>query len=515
MNAHPHPHRAAATATTTTAAATTAVAAAAQQLRDSGELPEYVTQDAVVVVPGIMGSTLYDTTTGKDVWGIGGISWLLKAWTTPSGLKSLAMTEDELAGKTGRIKATGLLKHSAWTPYLAGSEPYTDLVETVRSSVADPAAVWEFAYDWRLPVAANGRLLADAARRHLTEWRRHPAHARARRHRADQREGRLVFVAHSMGGLVTRAALDPAHDSDLHTDTRGVITLGTPFQGSVKAAVILGTGRGAPVPLPHRKLRSICATMPGLHDLLPQYRSLRAGGDVRHLTPSDIAAIGGSAELARDAARFHHGQRNISLPDHRSVVGVNQPTWQNLTVTDGRVEAHYDGARSNSDGTLIRDRHDRLRYFRVHGDGTVYKESAVLTTAVTHLPLQHGDVAKARTALDAVTEILREDIHGGPPQGEAGCGLTAPDFVEAGQTWKIQLSDVDSLSGLTCRITDLDNPGPAPQLALTWEDGIATAKAAVPAPGLYRIEVHTADGFGITQLVMAAEPGQPLAEAEA
>ncbi|MFE2849810.1 esterase/lipase family protein [Streptomyces lavendulae] len=479
------------------------------------ELPDHVIQDAVVVVPGIMGSTLYDTTTGKDVWGIGGISWLLKAWTTPSGLKSLAMTEDELAGKTGRIEATGLLKRSAWTPYLAGSEPYTDLVDTVLTSVADPAAVLEFAYDWRLPVAANGRLLADAARRHLTDWRRHPAHDQARRHRADQREGRLVFVAHSMGGLVTRAALDPGYDGDLHADTRGVITLGTPFQGSVKAAVILATGRGTPVPLPHRKLREVCATMPGLHDLLPQYRSLRAAGDVRHLTPGDITAIGGDAELARNAAVFHHGQKNIGLPGHRSVVGVNQPTWQNLTITDGTVEAHYEGARQNSDGTFIRDRNNHVRYFRVNGDGTVYKESAVLTDIVTHLPLQHGDVAKAPTALDAITEILRDDINPGPPQGEAGCGLSAPDLVEVGRTWKVRLSDVDSLSGLTCRLTDLADPAlPAAPLPTTWEDGLATATASTPAPGLYRIEVRTPDGFDITQLVLSTEPDQPSAESE-
>ncbi|MFF4331421.1 lipase/acyltransferase domain-containing protein [Streptomyces sp. NPDC001591] len=488
-----------------------------QQHRPSrtGELPDHVTQDAVVVVPGIMGSALYDTTTRKEVWGIGGISWLLRAWTTPSGLKPLAVTEDELAGKTGRIKATGLLKHSAWTPYLAGSEPYTDLVDTIGTSVADPAAILEFAYDWRLPVAVNGRLLADAARLHLTAWRRHPAHTEARRHRTDQREGRLVFVAHSMGGLVTRAALDPGYDGDLQTDTRGVITLGTPFQGSVKAAVILATGRGTPVPLPHRKLRAICATMPGLHDLLPQYRSLRAGDDVRHLTPSDVESIGGNAELTRAAARFHHGQKAITLPGHRSVVGVNQPTWQNLTITGGTVTAHLDGVRQNSDGTFIRDRHDRVRYFQVHGDGTVYKESAILTDIVTHLPLQHGDVARARTALDAVTEILRDDLNPGPPQGQAGCGLTAPDLVEAGHPWKLRLTGIDSLPGLTARLTDLSHPDhPTPPLPLTWEDGVATATATTPAPGLYRIEVHTPDGFDITQLVMSTEPGQTMAESE-
>ncbi|MGW7064085.1 lipase/acyltransferase domain-containing protein [Streptomyces sp. NPDC054904] len=479
-----------------------------------GELPDHVTQDAVVIVPGIMGSELFDTHTNKHLWGLEGISWLRKAWTSPKGLEGLRMTDEELDGKHTRIKATGLLKHSAWTPYLAGSEPYTDLVETVGTSVADLAAVLEFAYDWRLPVAVNARLLAAAAREHLTSWRLHPAHDTARRHRVDEREARLVFVAHSMGGLVTRAALDDRYDSDLRGDTRGVITLGTPFHGAVKAAVILNTGRGTPVPLPHRRLRAICADMPGLHDLLPQYKSLRSNGDIRHLTPGDITSIGGNAELARNAARFHHSQKPIGLPDHRSVVGINQPTWQNLTIRDGQVEAHLDGARAHADGTFIRDNNKNIKFFHVHGDGTVYKESAAIAPAVTTLPLQHGEVAKARTALEAITEIIREDAHMGPPLGEAGCGLTAPDLVEAGRPWKITLSGIDSLAGTTCLLTNLEDAKDHQKLTLSWDDGQARAVATVAAPSLYRISIRTPDDFTVTQLVMADEPGLPLRESQ-
>ncbi|MFD3775149.1 hypothetical protein [Streptomyces sp. NPDC058612] len=480
----------------------------------AGGLPDHVTQDGVVIVPGIMGSELFDTHTNTHLWGLEGISWLRKAWTRPKGLEGLRMTVEELDGKYTRIKATGLLKHSAWTPYLAGSEPYTDLVETVRTSVAHPAAVLEFAYDWRLPIAVNARLLAAAAREHLTAWRLHAAHDTARRHRVDEREARLVFVAHSMGGLVTRAALDDRYDSDLQGDTRGVITLGTPFHGAVKAAVILNTGRGTPVPLPHRRLRAICADMPGLHDLLPQYKSLRSNGDIRHLTPSDITSIGGNPELARNAARFHHSQKPISLPDHRSVVGINQPTWQNLTIRNGQVEAHLDGARAHADGTFIRDHNKNIKFFHVHGDGTVYKESAAIAPAVTTLPLQHGDIAKAQTALEAITEIIREDAHMGPPLGDSGCGLTAPDLVEAGQPWKITLSGIDSLAGFSGRLTNLEDAKDQQELTLRWDNGQARADATVTALSLYRISIRTADGFTITQLVMADEPGLPLRESQ-
>jgi hypothetical protein len=139
----------------------------------------------------------------------------MKTWTRPDCLTALHMTEAELAGSTGRIQPVQLLRHSGWTPYLKGCEPYTDLVSAAHACAAHPDAVLECPYDWRLPVASNGRLLAEAARRHLTAWRNNPAHAEARTARVDAHPGRLLFVAHSMGGLVTQAALDPHHDSEL------------------------------------------------------------------------------------------------------------------------------------------------------------------------------------------------------------------------------------------------------------------------------------------------------------
>ncbi|KOU54212.1 hypothetical protein ADK54_02305 [Streptomyces sp. WM6378] len=453
-----------------------------------------------------MGSELRDTSTGRVLWGLSGTGWLLKAWTSRHGLQELHLTEDELAGKVGRIQATRLLRHSAWTPYLRGQEPYTDLLDAVRDCVAHPDAVLEFPYDWRLPVAWNARILAERARRHLTAWQNHPAHHRARAHRTDQRAARLVFVAHSMGGLVTRAALDGTHDSDLATDTRSVITLGTPFHSAVKAAVILNTGRGTPVPLPHRKLRALCATMPGLHDLLPQYRCLRTGDDVRPLTVSDITALGGNPYLAQDACDFSAAQRHVKLPDHRAVVGTTQATWQSLTLRDGAVEPHGDGARSNSDGTLIRDRNNRVMYFSVHGDGTVYRESASLSPVVTTLPLQHGDLARAESALEAVGEILMEDLFLGPPQGEPGCGIALPDLVTVGEPWALTVDRVDSLAGLTCHVANTDDPTDRQQPTPGWEDGQITARITLSEPGLHRVTLHSHDGHTVSQLVMAAEP---------
>ncbi|MFJ9041439.1 esterase/lipase family protein [Streptomyces sp. NPDC102406] len=477
------------------------------------EVSPHVTQDAVVIVPGIMGSELRSTATGDVLWGLSGARWLLRAWTRRDGLAALHLTEDELAGKTGRVRATQLLRHGTWTPYLRGQEPYTDLIDTVRDYVADPAAVLPFPYDWRLPVATNGRLLAARAREHLTAWRAHPAHRAAVEHRADRRPARLVFIAHSMGGLVTRSALDGTHSDDLAADTRTVITLGTPFYGSVKATVILNSGRGAPVPLPHARLRALCATMPGLHDLLPLYRCLRTEDDVRRLDVSDIAALGGHPELARDSLAFHARQQHVPLPDHRTVVGTRQPTWQSLSLSSGRVTAYEDGPQPNSDGSLIRDRDDRVRYFAVHGDGTVYRAAAALSGHVSTVPVQHGDLARADSALDAVADILLEDLPHGIPLGEPGCGLAVPDLAEAGVPWRATAENIDSAQGLTCTLTDTETGVERP-VPVRMEDGRPTATITARTPGLYRVELHTYDRYTISQLVLVTEPGVPVAEAD-
>src|SRR5262249_30049412 len=144
--------------------------------------------------------------------------------------------------------------------------------------------------------------LAECANRHLDAWLAHPRHEQVRAVRPDGRPGRLVLVAHSMGGLVVRAmaAIPGAMER-----VRAVVTLGTPFEGAAKAAVIPTSGRGGPGPLPHRRMRRLATTMPGLHELLPTYRCVDDGDDVRRLTPADVASLGGDRDLAEAARTMH------------------------------------------------------------------------------------------------------------------------------------------------------------------------------------------------------------------
>jgi pimeloyl-ACP methyl ester carboxylesterase len=322
---------------------------------------EPLCRDAVVVLPGIMGNELVEADSRTVLWGLADPTWYAKAWTTGSSLKALAVTEDERSGRVGRIRATRTLRVPAFAQLLRGIEPYTTLLKKVKESVVDPAAVREFPYDWRLAIDHNAAELATVAEQHLQAWRQHPK---------GSRDAKLVLVAHSMGGLIARYFTSMPGGAEA---VRAVVTLGTPFYGAVKAVVMLSTGRGAPIPMPRRRLRRLVRTMPGLHDLLPTYRCVDDGTAARYLEAADIAALGDHRELAQQAF-----DRCTKLQAHTSgvlkaLVGVRQPTMQSVTIADGVAEPLFH--------TCEDDGHGALRRVDYRGDSTVYSEAAAPESA--------------------------------------------------------------------------------------------------------------------------------------
>jgi Lecithin:cholesterol acyltransferase len=464
-----------------------------------------VSQDAVVVIPGIMGSTLKDTSTGAVLWGLHP-SGYVDAWTRGHTLNALCLSDEERQGRYGRITATGLLRFPGWAPVLAGVEPYTDLVNGIHAVVADPAAVLEFAYDWRLPVEYNAALLATAANRHLAEWRTDDRHKRARGRRPDGRPAQLVLVAHSMGGLLVRAMAGLSGAMD---DVRTVVTLGTPFMGAANAALILNSGLGAPVPLPRRRLRRLAATLPGVHDLLPTYRCIDTGDDVLRLSPSEVNRLGGNEQLARDAAGMHARTEGNHLPDHRLVIGEAQPTIQTLQIHNGLATGLAHTFEVHTDGELLRDEDGILLRHPATGDGTVPARSATTTAAdrvrqPQPLPQQHGALAKTDEAITAVRAAVLDITYGGR-LGDGEVGITVPDLVRPGVSWQVRVEGVDRHAA-TCTLYDIAEDRPIDTPPLHYRDGHVQATVTVPAPGLYRVQLEGASTSPVTQLVLAVDP---------
>ncbi|MFG2333358.1 esterase/lipase family protein [Streptomyces sp. NPDC048604] len=467
------------------------------------------THDAVVVIPGIMGSELVDTESGDVLWGMRTALAYSARWHHKRGMAALAVREDERAGRTGRITARRLLKFASWSPLLGGVEPYTDLVRGITPAVAHPAAICEFAYDWRLPVAYNARLLADAIDRHLQAWTALPEYTAARRHDPDGRPAEVVLVAHSMGGLLVRELTRIPGAMDR---VRATLTLGTPFHGAVKAAAILNSGRGAPVPLPHRQLRDLARTLPGLHDLLPAYRCVETDDDMVAPTPADIAALGGDAELAAASLDRTAALRSVRIPDHVKVVGIAQHTMQSMRLKDGVVIPQPYVFRRHPDDSVVRDAIGRPLTDDCGGDGTVYRYAGHVhgvEEGGTYAQ-QHGALATCGSAVDRARGLLTglrrlEDL--GQRLGDGETGLEAPDLVGVHEEFEITVTGEADPRRLTCRIQDTgdaDRVVDAPRLPPRRDSsGELRVRCRLREPGLYRIKV-SGGSEPVTRLVMAA-----------
>ncbi|GJF34985.1 hypothetical protein KNE206_76850 [Kitasatospora sp. NE20-6] len=480
-----------------------------------------------MVVPGIMGSVLQDAATGRTLWGAD-LAALTGAVSGESLFAALQTTEEERAADVGnagtgpvtRIRATGLLAKPWWLPVFEGLDPYTDLRKALSGVVLAPEAVAPFPYDWRLAVSYNGALLARAARAHLMRWRARVA-ARPDWRATGERVPRLVFVAHSMGGLVVRAALE--QDPELAADTRAVITAGTPFLGSAKAVLALNLAHAQAGPTwLQRRVQALAATLPGVHDLLPGYRCLDVGLDVERLTAGDVARFGGDRDLTERslAERARHREDGFAMPGHRAIVGDAQPTVQtlheqrraHLAVAEGRHHA-FD---IDDDRQLLRDPATGIPARRnTYGDGTVHTPSAqVGTQAVTYVYGQHGTLMRHDEVLRQIRRIALErpqGAHLGPGDTALRPGLEVPHLGAAlGEPLTLAVTGLTTPAGvsLTVRSATTGRPGhpltPRPDPDRT--DRALTARFTADAPDLYRVTLDTGAHPPITQLVLVTPP---------
>jgi lecithin:cholesterol acyltransferase len=442
-----------------------------------------VSRDAVIVLPGIMGSELIDSRTGRVLWGLSDTRWYVQAWTSGRSLDALRVTDAERAGHTSRVAATRLLRFPAFAPILRGMEPYSALLAGVRQVTAHPDAVMEFAYDWRLSVRYNAALLAEAAEKHLVSWRSH---------RDGTRHAQLVLVAHSMGGLLARQFTQRLGGD---RDVRMTITLGTPFHGSVQAAVILGSGRGIGLPLPSGRLRDLARSLPGLYDLLPGYDCVDDRGSARRLTSDDVAMIGGDRDFALQSLGAFRTVDNVrGDATLHTVVGVVQPTMQSLLLRDGTVDARaYLCEYAEGDERRLVDH---------SGDGTVYRDSAAGGLQATYLPQTHGALAKSPEAIAHVRAVIT-GFQPGPPMGTGGLGIDPPDLVRVGEQFDIAVSGVTDPAALSCRLVDAGTGAIAARLKLTLRAGRIIASAVLPEIGVYRMEFRAHGMSATSQLVMA------------
>ena len=150
---------------------------------------------------------------------------------------------------------------------------YEDLVDALRHDLSNhhdrPTPVFIFAYDWRQDCRITGSQLDSFIDEVL-------ARTVLLRHYRDADNKpfpnmRVDLVGHSMGGLIIADYLVRMRDA-AKKKVRRVVSIGTPFQGSLDAIAKVTTGMGSFTDTPPRdREREAARTMPAIYQLLPTF----------------------------------------------------------------------------------------------------------------------------------------------------------------------------------------------------------------------------------------------------
>lgn len=188
-----------------------------------------------------------------------------------------------------------------------------------------------FPYDWRLSNRYNGRRLQEVAGTALERWQSQGGRFA---------DAKLILIAHSMGGLVARWYLDRLGGAAV---TRKLITLGTPHRGALKALEQLVNGvRKGPGPF-KANLTSFAASLPSLHQLLPEYACIDEQGGLRKTTELTVPNL--TTVMVRDAMTFHDeidaGRKATGANSYElhPICGFKQATWTSARITGDRLVA--------------------------------------------------------------------------------------------------------------------------------------------------------------------------------
>jgi hypothetical protein len=299
-----------------------------------------------------------------------------------------------------------------------------------------------------------------------------------------------------MGGLVARYYLEVLGG---WRDCRALITLGTPFRGSLKAVDFLANGHRALF----ADLTDVVRSMTSVYQLLPRYEMLEVNGRFQRVAETE-GIPGISRDRAQEALKFH--QQIDEAVEARTepgyelvpVVGTWQPTLQSARLSQGRVTVHTETPTWTT--------------FPVgDGDGTVPRVSAVpiemsdawLNTFVAerHSSLQnHDGILQDLQNRLIQSQVRTAHIRGNPATGSRpALALDIGDLYLAGEPVVVRAAlrneDAVKITGVRGSVQASDG---APVLAADFtpvDDGWSLAFGPLP-PGAYRIEISAIPEVG-------------------
>lgn len=313
--------------------------------------------DVVVFLPGITGSVLEKN--GEQIWGTGACA-IWRAILSGGGsfhLLQLPPGESSNPDFEDGITATGLVKDLHLIPGLWKIDGYSSACDKIVSdlSLRRGENFIEFPYDWRFDNRISAKKLETVSLDALTKWRETSGNASAK----------LVFVAHSMGGLIARYFIEVLGG---WKETLALITYGTPYRGSANALGYLSNGFSKGIGPLKTNLSSVIRSMDSVYQLLPTYKCIDFGDGKLAYTKDAKDIVGLDQPRAIAAATFHdtiaqHHDSNKNDSAYSGarygiypVVGTFQPTFLSAKATSGRIELlrTLNGVDGGGDGTVPR-----------------------------------------------------------------------------------------------------------------------------------------------------------------
>ena len=148
-------------------------------------------------------------------------------------------------------------------PHQAVPLIYEGLLEEIRDEMEQPY-VYMFTYDWRKDNRLAAQALARFIDRVLRVYRTHEKKP------GGSASKQVVLIGHSMGGLVIKWCAVKIPSS--RPKIRKMITIATPFRGSLKAVEALLPGARNLFGIENKKsMRHASRTLPGVYQLLPTW----------------------------------------------------------------------------------------------------------------------------------------------------------------------------------------------------------------------------------------------------
>lgn len=449
-------------------------------------MPKEKMPDVVVLVPGITGSVLRRRD-GRVVWG-----WSLKAGlralfsrggAVVDALKLGGDDDPERETLDDGVTADELMSDLHLIPGLWKIDGYTKVKEAITREfdVEEGRNYFELPYDWRRDNRAAAWKLKRRAHRWLADWRESSGNG----------DARLILVAHSMGGLVSRYFLECLEG---WRDARALITYGTPYRGSLNAVNTLANGEKHG-PFGVLDLTPLTGSLTSVYQLMPTYPAYDAGDGRGLLRVGEAAGIPGiDAARAAAALRFHNEIRDRARENDDAhghdrysifpVVGTHQPTDQSARLAGGRVvvEQSYKGEDLDGDGTVP----------RVSATPAGYRGSPMYA-ATRHGSLQNADATLAQ--LSGILTGLYIDLgefmgRGDATPGLAHLSLDVEDLYWEGQPFNVRARADREVEGLRATLFDADTGAEVAARPLAGEPGGWQQGEFGPvAAGFYRVVV--------------------------